>query len=491
MNLPTIIQGGMGVAVSSWRLARAVSQRGQLGVVSGTAIDAVIARRLQMGDRGGHLRAAFDAFPLREVADRVWARYFAKGGKPARRPFKSKPITSLKMPAALLDLMVVANFSEVHLAKVGHEGLVGINLLEKIQLPNLASLFGAMLAGVDFVLMGAGIPRAIPAILDRFAGGQPAELRVDVAGALPGEQFFTHFDPRRYIPADVTELKRPKFLAIVSSSTLAVTLARKSSGKVDGFVVEGSKAGGHNAPPRGALKLDAGGEPIYGPRDEPDLQQIRELGLPFWLAGSFGDPAMLATAISLGAQGIQVGTAFAFCEESGIAPELKAAVLLASRENRLKVLTDPLASPTGFPFKVLQMEGTVAEQAIFEARARICDLGYLRQVYRRPDGKIGYRCPGEPLEDYLRKGGQERDTFGRKCICNGLLSTVGFGEVRDSGDLEPPLITAGDDVAQIRSFLKAGRDSYSADDVLDRLLAVGVEPTFVGSGALAEHGQAS
>ena len=37
--LPTIIQGGMGVAVSSWRLASAVARRGQLGVVSGTALE--------------------------------------------------------------------------------------------------------------------------------------------------------------------------------------------------------------------------------------------------------------------------------------------------------------------------------------------------------------------------------------------------------------------------------------------------------------------
>ncbi len=472
MNLPTIIQGGMGVAVSSWRLARAVSLRGQLGVVSGTGIDAVVARRLQMGDPGGHLRAALDAFPMRDIADRIWAQYFVKGGKSARAAFKAKPMASLKMPTALLDLITVANFAEVYLAKVGHEGLVGINLLEKIQLPTLASLFGAMLANVDFVLMGAGIPRAIPAILDQFSAAQPAELRIDVAGALPGEPFFTRFDPRRYLPAEVMRLKRPKFLPIVSSSTLAMTLARKSSGKVDGFVIEGPKAGGHNAPPRGALQLAANGEPIYGLRDEPDFQQIRELGLPFWLAGSFGDPDMLATAVSLGAQGIQVGTAFAFCEESGISPDLKASVLRVSQENTARVFTDPLASPTGFPFKVLQIEGTVAEPAIFEARERICDLGYLRQSYRRPDGKIGYRCPGEPLEDYLRKGGEAADTLGRKCICNGLMSTVGFGEVRRSGDTEPALITSGDDVAQIQKFLKPGRDRYSADDVLDRLLTI-------------------
>ena len=55
-NLPTIIQGGMGAGVSSWRLAQAVSQLGQLGVVSGTALDLIFARRLQDGDPGGHMR---------------------------------------------------------------------------------------------------------------------------------------------------------------------------------------------------------------------------------------------------------------------------------------------------------------------------------------------------------------------------------------------------------------------------------------------------
>ena len=49
-----IIQGGMGVAISGWRLAAAVGcLPGCLGVVSGTAIDTVLARRLQDGDPGG------------------------------------------------------------------------------------------------------------------------------------------------------------------------------------------------------------------------------------------------------------------------------------------------------------------------------------------------------------------------------------------------------------------------------------------------------
>ena len=61
---PVIIQGGMGAAVSDWRLAKTVSLAGQLGVVSGTALDVILTRRLQMGDPGGHIRRALAAFPL-------------------------------------------------------------------------------------------------------------------------------------------------------------------------------------------------------------------------------------------------------------------------------------------------------------------------------------------------------------------------------------------------------------------------------------------
>ncbi len=469
-TLPQIIQGGMGVAVSSWRLAQAVSRRGQLGVVSGTASEAVVTRRLQLGDPDGDLRAAFAAFPVPAVAKRVWDRYYIAGGKPPGRRFRSKPVPSVKMPPALLDLLVVANFSEVFLAKRGHSGLVGVNLLEKIQLPNLASLFGAMLAGVDVVLMGAGIPRSIPAILDKFAMGKAADMKLDVVGALPGEEFYTHFDPAPYLPPGVTTLARPQFLPIVSSSVLAMTLARKSGGKVDGFIVEGYTAGGHNAPPRGGLHLDANDEPIYGERDLPNLEQIKGLGLPFWLAGSYGDHAGLQRALALGARGIQVGTAFAFSDESGMAPELRQAVLGAARAGTIKVVTDPYASPTGFPFKVVQVDGTVSEPEIYAGRERFCDLGVLRQCYRMPDGSVGYRCASEPVDDYLRKGGAEADTVGRKCVCNGLMSAAGYGQIRHDGELEPSLVTAGDEVSQIRHFLRPGRTSYSADDVIDSLL---------------------
>ena len=186
----------MGIGVSGFALARAVSAYGQLGVVSGTALDTAFARRLQMGDPGGDLRRAVDSFPYPEIARRVWGQFFVEGGKPREQAFKLAPMPSAQPPRALTELTVLANFCEVFLAKEGHAGVVGINLLEKIQLPTLPSLFGAMLAGVDYVLMGAGIPRAIPGILDYLARGQSVSLKLDVAGAEPGEEFLSAFDPR-------------------------------------------------------------------------------------------------------------------------------------------------------------------------------------------------------------------------------------------------------------------------------------------------------
>jgi NAD(P)H-dependent flavin oxidoreductase YrpB (nitropropane dioxygenase family) len=430
MPNPMIIQGGMGVAVSGWRLARAVSRAGQLGVVSGTGLALVLARRLQRGDPDGRLRDALQHFPVPGVAARVLAEHFVPGVKPTNESFRLTPMPELKPSMAFIELTVVANFVEVFLAKQGHDGLIGVNYLEKIQLPTLPSLFGAMLAGVDYVLMGAGIPRAVPGALDRLANGEPAELKIDVEEALPGEEFSSTFDPQHFCGGHVPPMKRPLFLGIVASATLALTLARKSNGRVDGFVVEGATAGGHNAPPRGPLQLSANGEPVYGPRDEPDLEKIRALGLPFWLAGSYAQPGKLADALRLGAAGIQVGTAFAFCDESGIRPELKRQAIELSRSGTAHVFTDPVASPTGFPFKVLEMNGTLSDPALYAARKRICDLGYLRHAYRKADGTVGHRCPAEPVEDFVRKGGARADTDGRKCICNGLLSTIGLGQVR-------------------------------------------------------------
>lgn len=475
---PLIIQGGMGVAVSGWRLARAVSSAGQLGVVSGTLLPVVLARRLQLGDPGGELRDALAAFPQPELARRVAERYWVAGGKAADAPFAAVPMASAEPASAWTELTVVANFVEVWLAKRGHVGRVGINLLEKIQVGTLASLYGAMLAGVDVVLMGAGIPRAIPGILDRFAAGEAAELTVDAVAAAGTEPTRMRLDPVQVLGAAAGPLKRPDFLAIVSSAALATTLARKASGRVDGFVIESSAAGGHNAPPRGGKAPGPDGQPVYGPRDEPELEKFRALGLPFWLAGERGTAERVREALSLGAVGVQVGTAFAFCDESGLDAELKRRVCEQSRDGDVRVFTDPFASPTGFPFKVVRLEGSLSESGIYESHERRCDLGYLREPFRREDGSLGYRCAAEPEEDFVAKGGVAVEAAGRKCLCNGLLSAAGLAQVRrasagEAALVEPPIVTAGEDAASVARYLRPGASSYTAADVLRELLKSG------------------
>lgn len=473
MTLPLIIQGGMGVSISNWRLAKAVSQLGQLGVVSGTALSRVLIDRLMDGDAEGQVRRALSHFPFQEPVQKIVERYSVPGGKPPQAPYKNIPAYTVRPPKFLDELTVIANFVEVFLAKEGHAGQVGINLLEKVQLPNLASLYGALLAGVDFVLMGAGIPVQIAAILDQLSEHQAVTYRIDVLGASKDDDYRIGFDPERIFPGAAQRLgrlKRPKFLPIISSVILAQALIKRSEGAIDGFVIEGPLAGGHNAPPRGPLKLNDVGEPIYGEKDEVDLEKIKPLGLPFWLAGSYGQPQQLQQALAAGAAGIQVGTAFALCDESGLEASLKQALLRKVLQGSIRVFTDPVASPTGFPFKVVQLEGTLSDQALYEARPRLCNLGFLRNAYKREDSSLRYRCPAEPVADYVKKGGAVEETTGRTCLCNNLLATAGFPQRQSNGYLEKPIITAGDDLVNVGRLVKPGASGYSAQDVINYLL---------------------
>jgi len=461
----------MGVGISHWGLANAVSRLGQLGVVSGTALDQLLVRRLQDGDPGGHMRRALYRFPARAIADRILRRYFVPGGKVATSPYPELPMPAIDTTGERDELCVVANFVEVTLARDGHDGPVGINFLEKIQTPHLASMYGAMLAGVSVVLMGAGVPLKAPGALDALAQHEAATYPIAVQGVQPREKHEVAFEPRSILAEPGASLLRPAFLAIVASDALASTLTRKANGRIGGFIVEGPTAGGHNAPPRGKLQLSPAGEPVYGERDRVDLDKLKTLGRPFWLAGGYGAPGKLDEALALGAAGVQVGTAFALCTDSGMRPDYRTALLAEVAAGRARVFTDPKASPTGFPFKVASVPGSLSDPDLAAARPRICDLGYLREAYRREDGTVGYRCPAEPVNVYVSKGGDPAETAGRKCICNALVATAGHPQVRAGRHVELGLVTSGDDLAGIRALLPPGGLEYSAADVVAALTA--------------------
>ncbi len=465
MIRPLIIQGGMGAAISTYRLARAVSRTGNLGVVSGTGVTGLLLDRLRRGHE--ETRLALEQFPHREFRERLIEDHYGKGG-----PAPLTPMWTIKRSLPRERLAMAGAFVEVTLAKQGHDNAVGFNLLEKASLPNLALLYGAMLAGVDVVLIGAGIPLRVPGALQRLAGHELASYPLEVEGADKDDHYEITLEPRACLPGIEQRgaLRVPWFVPIVSSHVLAQALVKRADGPVDGFVVELRTAGGHNAPPRGPLTLDDKGEPRYGPRDAADLEKLRELGRPFWLAGGYGDETGLGRALAEGAAGIQVGTAYAYCRESGMDNELRRRVQQQARGGVVEVKTDARASPTGFPFKVVQLARTLSDLKLRDARPRICNIGMLRRPYKKEDGTLGYRCASEPVDDYVRKGGRVEDTVDRACLCNGLLATAGMPVTQKNGYLEQPLVTSGDDLPGIVRFFAEGADDYSADDVTRYLL---------------------
>ena len=465
---PTIIQGGMGVAVSSWRLANAVARAGQLGVVSGTGLDGVVARVLQDGDPGGHVRRALAHFPVPEIAERVMNAYYLPEGRAEGQPYRPHPTLTIAPTRAAIELSLVGNFAEVWLAKEGHDGVVGINFLQKIQTATLSATLGGMLAGVDYVLMGAGIPKEMPRVLTEFAAGRPGRMTIEV-----DNQTKTHtavLDPVTYLGEPLPAMKRPEFLAIISLHVLGGYLARDPEIRPDGFVVEGPVAGGHSAPPRGKLILDELGQPIYSPKDDADIAKMVALGLPFWMAGAWSTPERVAEAIKAGAQGVQCGTIFALASESGLTDAIRGQLLEELRAGTLQVKNDALASPTGFPFKVARLDGTLSEQEVYEARNRICDLGYLRQPAETPDGKVVYRCASEPVHMYVKKGGDIAETVGRKCLCNALFANIGMPQRRKDGYVEDPAITLGSDLTGARGLLAEHPAGWTGTEAVTYLL---------------------
>ena len=386
--LPTIIQGGMGVAVSGWELARAVCQTGELGVVSGTALDVVCARRLQAGDPGGHMRRALAAFPIPAMALRVMKQYYVHGGKADDAPFRAVPRFTVTPPVALQELTVVGAFCEVWLAKQEHTGPVGINFLRKIEIPLPFGLLGAMLAGVDYVLIGAGNPSEIPGVVRALSRGEDVEFGVRAQGLRSDDApVSVRCSPTELLGEVGRGLPVPRFLAIIASLDLAAGLAGDPSTRPFGFIVEGPSAGGHNAPPRGPRQVDELGQPVYDDRDTPDLAGIAALGLPFWLAGAYGTPEGLAQAQGDGSPGdpgrhrVRV--------QPGVRPRRLAQAPGARRcPGRDAGRPQRLA---GLPHR-LPVPGDPARG--HGQRSRRC---------RRPQGRVRPRRPAHPLQEGQRR----------------------------------------------------------------------------------------
>lgn len=504
-----LIQGGMGVYVSNWRLARAVATARPgvtAGTISGTALDVVYVRLLQLGDPGGHARRALDAFDRTfetGIGRKITNRYYIAGGKAPEARFKSAPMqiirtesgeSTIQMPTEntspvvlsldpdIIELLIATGFAEVWLAKQGHSGKIFMNFLHKIELPLLYTLYGAMLAGVDGVVVGAGNPEGLAAVCAQLANHETVSNPLSVLYRESGEAFSITLAPRQLCGGAFAQkpLMRPAFLAIVSLEGLAQLMARSPTRVPDGFIIENHTAGGHNANPLGALKTDDLGQPLYGEKDNADLAAFRTLGLPFWLAGGYGSQEKLQEALAQGATGVQVGSVFGLAEESGMRPDYRLAILneLRNGTDDAALVHTTMVSPTGFAFKVVQLPETLSEQQVYETRHRVCDIGLLQQLGVSKPNEEGIRtlfqrCPAGPIESYIKRRGLERNTEERKCLCNGLLACVGLGQLRERqghAEEEPAIVTLGDHLDGIRRLSRQGQTRYWAKDVVADIL---------------------
>ena len=467
-SLPSIIQGGMGIGVSTWRLARHVAQRGEIGVVSGTAIDSVIIRELQDGDPHDR-RHVLRTYPDEDIVDHMLDRFYRPQGRDEQEPYDLLPIHQFNPKVKSQRILAAATYTEVRMASEGHDGLVGLNLMAELKRYSLPCLYGAMLAGVDLAFIGAGIPLDEAKQIPKLAAGEPAQLRLDVDTTQlddPDGPYTYDLDPADLLDAPPS-LDRPSFFPIISSDALARIMdAKLPDEHIDGWVVEGPVAGGHNAPPRNKQYEDDD-TPIYDEKDVADLDRIRGLGKPFYLAGGYGSPEGLQFAHDVGATGIQVGSLFSLTDESGYPDDMTRKLIRGLHSGNVTVRTDGRVSPTGFPFKVLTLSGTLAEEDRAQQRSRICDLGYLRTPYVDEKGRLLGRCPAEPVDDYVRKGGDEADTDGRSCLCNALMANIGLPQYRNDYT-ELPLYTGGDALLNL-PLGSVETPQYDADDVLDYL----------------------
>ena len=505
LNKIKLIQGGMGVYVSNWRLAKAVAMEKPgitAGTVSGTGLDWVYARLLQLGDPGGHVRRALTAFDEKfgiGIGKKILDRYFLEGGKAPTSRFKNPPQQIVRAldgsdiiplpsqspaPVALafdndnIELLIATGFAEVWLAKEGHHGNIFINFLKKVELPLVYTMYGAMLADVDGVIVGAGNPDGLAAACSRLVNHQSVNIDILVLYREPGEDFYVPFDPRLIADGKFTSkpLHRPALLAIASLEGLVQALSQSQSEAPDGFIIEHHTAGGHNAGPQGPIRLDNLRQPIYSELDEPDLTAIHQIGLPFWLAGGYASREKIQKAQTFGATGVQVGSVFALAEESGMKPAYKSAIMYEIKKGTedSDLVKTTLFSPTGFPFKVVQLEGTLADDMVYAARSKICDIGLLQQRgFSKPDadGKrhLFQRCSAAPIEGFVKKRGLPHNTESRRCLCNGLLSTVGLAQGTNQKE-EPAIVTLGNHLDSIRRLSHQGQYPYWVRDVVMDLL---------------------
>lgn len=333
-----IIQGGMGVGVSLHPLAKAVALEGGLGIVSSACIDRLVSQR------------------------------------------RNKKVNIYE-----------AVYEEVSLAKAAG-GFAGINIMCALVRDYEDSVRGALDAGADAIISGAGLPLSLPAI-------QPAR---DTA-----------------------------LIPIVSSGRALELICKKwerLGARPDAVVVEGPLAGGHLGFRIDQVDLDANLLENLLPAVKDMAKRFGDF--PVIVAGGIYTHQDIVRFLAMGADGVQMGTRFLATVESSATDAYKDAVVRSTQEDII-VAHDP-GSPCGLPFRVIK-QSPMYVSALRKARTPKCDKGYV--LLKDSEGKFT-RCPAKESNEH------------HFCICNGLLSSAGYRPEK-----EEALYTVGTNAYRVQEIV--------------------------------------
>lgn len=292
-ELVPVMQGGMGVNISTKAMALAVAARGGIGHVSDAMLPDLTDRLFGTGFtklKAGLCRAA-DV-----LADKTGFQFPLSGVRDAARRY----------------------IADVMSDKKG-DGLVFVNVMEKLTMNDglatlKARLLGALDGGVDGISLSAGLHTSSFALMSEH--------------------------PRF----------REAMLGIVVSSRRALNLFLKRSAKTgrmpDYVVVEGPLAGGHLGFGMDWMNFSLGD--IV--RDVKVYLAENRLSIPVIAGGGiFTGTDAVRMMTSAGADGVQAATRFTVTKESGLPDAVKQRYFEATRE---EIVVNGV-SPTGYPMRML------------------------------------------------------------------------------------------------------------------------------------------
>jgi nitronate monooxygenase len=179
---------------------------------------------------------------------------------------------------------------------------------------------------------------AVGASKPHFSPYQPLrfedQVRVLIDAKVPAFSFIYGIPPKEILE----ECHRQGILTIGTATTRDEAIALEEAG-VDVIVASGFEAGGH----RGSF-LRSSEDSLTGTVSLVP-QIVDAVGIPVVAAGGIADARGIAAAFALGAEGVQMGTVFLACEESGATTSHREAILSgnASRTSLTRGFTGRLA----------------------------------------------------------------------------------------------------------------------------------------------------